>query len=243
MIASLYTKAMHQLAPKRLPGAFHRAFYSRSPRGCPPVELQCNCAALKTLLEQWLVIGGQSFHAVAAKYQWLLIANFAGIAALVILKFTPAPPLASLILCVAIMISAISVLFGTLFALQRKVLDHIEQASPGKTLAIHMLALSAQVGIFQLGLATGMGFPVAIAMSVPVLLSLPIALVSHYVLFQNLLVDVADYPLDAAQMRDFMSATEPCYNEDQFAEILMMELEGATFTPSRLIGLQRHPEP
>lgn len=242
MIALLYSNAMLKLAPRRLPGAFHQAFYSSNYQGgCPPVQLQHNCEALQGLLEQWLVIGKQSFQAVAAKYQWLLMANFAGIAALVILKLTPAPPLASMILCVVIMVSTMIVLFGTLFALQRKVLDHIEQASPGKTLAIHMLALSAQVGIFQLGLATGLGFPVAIAMSVPVLLSLPIALVSYYVLFQNLLLDVADHPLDAAQMRDFMRATEPFYDDDKFAEILMMDLEGSIFTPAKLLGLQRHP--
>lgn len=242
MIASLYTHTMRRLAPKRLPGAFHRAFYRRTQRDCPPTELQCNCAALNELLKQWLVIGGQSFRTVATQYQWLLSINFAGIAVLAILKFTPAPPLAGLLLSVAIVVSAMIVLFGSLFALQRKMLDQIEQASPGKTLTIHMLALSAQVGIFQLGLATGMGFPGSIAISVPVLLSLPIALISHYVLFQNLLMDVADYPLDAAQMRDFMSATESCYNEAQFAEILIMELEGASFTPARLIGMQRQPK-
>lgn len=239
MIKWAYAKAFNYVLTRRLELACARVI-PRLPLPCPPnPSLHPNLVIIRELLEHWHVLGQQAFSRLGKRFEQLAVVNFILIALLISSRFMPLSLQTGAILSGLIMVPIVYQVFGSILALQRTALDTIEDETPAKTITYHMLALCAQVGVFQLGLAASIGFPVASAMSFTLFMSLPLALFVQVVLFPNLVDSVSKEPLSSDQVRQFLQTTEPYYDESGLEEIFMMEMEGASLTSARLLELQR----
>lgn len=239
MISWLYAKGFNYVLTRRLESACSRII-PRLPAPCPSdASLHPNLIIIRGLLEHWHALGQQAFKRVGNRFQWLAVVNFILIALLLVSRFMPYSFETGAILSGVIMVPITYQVLGSILALQSTALDTIEQETPSKTISYHMLALCAQVGVFQLGLTASIGFPIAGAMSFTLFMSLPLALFVQAVLFPNLVDSVSKEPLNSEQLSQFLQKTESYYDESGLEEIFMMEMDGATFTTAKLLGLQR----